>query len=85
MLSSGLSDFNEIDETALALFETCDDSFIGELWEVLVLDHEVVEIVSEVVGTGSATVSIEDSKEAYLRPLNVQMSFAFRFQDVQDD
>ena len=80
-----LGDFNEIDEAALAFFETSDDGLLRELGEVVILHDEVVKIVAKVVSTGSPTVPIEDAEEADLRPLNLQVLLALWLQDVQDD
>lgn len=76
---------NQVDKASLTFFETADDCFIRELREVLILNHEVMKIVPQVVCTGSSTVAVENAEETYLRPLNVHMLLAFGLEDVQDD
>ena len=85
MLSPCLRYFDQVKETSLALLETSYDSLFRELWEVFVLDYEVVQIVSEVVSTSSTSVSIENPEKADLRPLYVQMGLAFWLEYVEDD
>ena len=46
-------------------------SVVGELREVVILDHKVVQIVSEVVGTSGTSVTVKDAEEADLGPLDV--------------
>ena len=84
-MRSRLGDFNEINEAALAFFETSDDGLLRELGEIVILHDEVVKIIAKVVSTGSPTVPIKDTEEADLRPLNLQVLLALRLQDVQDD
>lgn len=44
-----------------------------------------MQIISQVVCTGGATVTVEDSKEADLWPLYVQVNLVLWLQDVQND
>jgi len=44
-----------------------------------------VKVVTEVVRTGCATVAVEYTEEADLRPLDVEVLLALRLQDVEDD
>lgn len=85
ILGPCLRHFNQIDKAALALYETSDDGFLRELGEVFVLHDEVVEVVTQVVGTGSSSVAIKDTEEADLRPLNVKVLLALGLEDVEDD
>ena len=85
VLGSCLSNFNEVKEAALTLFETSHDRFIWKLWEVLVLHDEVMKIIAQVVRTGSSTMAIEDSEETDLRPFNVQVCFTLWLEDVEND
>ena len=66
-----MGDLDQIYETPLTFFEAANDSFLRELWEVVILDHEVVQIVSEVVGTSGASVTVKDAEEANLWPLDI--------------
>ena len=56
-----------------------------ELREVLVLDDKVVKIVTQVVCAGCTSVSIEDTKEAYLWPFCSDVSLALGLEDVQNN
>ena len=71
VLSTALGLLNKVNEVLLALIKACADSLLWVLREVLVLDNEVMQVVSQVVRTGCSTVAIEDSKEANLRPLDI--------------
>jgi hypothetical protein len=81
-LRSTLSDLHQVDETALALLEATLDGFLGILGEIFVLNDEVVKIVTEVVRTGGTTVAVEYTKEADLRPFDVEVLLALWLQDV---
>ena len=85
VLGSLLGHFDEADEAALALFEASNDRLLRELGEVLILDDEIMQVVSEVVSAGSSPVTIKHSEEANLRPLDVQVLLTLGFQDVEDD
>ena len=84
-MSPCLGDLNEIYEATLAFFETSDDGFLGKLRKIFILHDEIVKIVAKVVRTGGASMPIEDTKEAYLRPFYLQVLLALGLQDVQDD
>ena len=71
VLGARLGDLDQVDETSLTFFEAANDSFLRELWEVVILDHKVVQIVSEVVGTSGSSVTVEDAEKADLGPLDV--------------
>lgn len=49
-LRSSLSLLYEREKVALALTEALLDGFNGILWKLVVLDYEIVEVVSKVVG-----------------------------------
>lgn len=83
MLSAGLRLLHEAEEVALALSEAFADGLYWVLRELLVLDDEIVQIVAQVVGAGGASVAVEDSEEADLRPLDVQMLLVLWLQNVQ--
>ena len=84
MLRSRLCHFYQVDETAFTLLEPCNDRLLWELREVLILHYEVVQIIPQVVRTGSPTMTVKDSEEAYLGPLNVQMGLALRLEYVEN-
>ena len=71
VLGARLRHFNQVYETSLALFETANYGLLGILGEILILDDVVMEVVPEVVSTGSAPMSIEDSEETDLRPVYI--------------
>lgn len=85
VLGSGLGNLNQVDEATLTLFESTDDGLVGELGEVFVLHDEVMKIVSQVVCTGGAAMTVENAEKANLRPLDVQVLLALGLQDVQND
>jgi len=43
------------------------------LGELLILNNEIMKVVSQVIGTGRASMAIKNTKEAYLRPLNIKV------------
>lgn len=51
---------------------------------MLVLDNEVVKVVSQVVRACRPAMTIEDPEETDLRPLNGYVTFLLGFEDVQD-
>ena len=85
VLGPSLSHLNQIDKASLTLFETADDSFVGELREVFILNHKVMKIVPQVVCTGSSTMAVENAEETDLRPFHVHVLFALGLEDIQDD
>ena len=85
VLGACLSNFDQINETALALLKPSNDRFLRELWEVVILDHEVVQVVSQVVGARSSPMPIEHAKEADLRPLYIQVLLALWFKNIEDN
>jgi len=56
---------------------------VRELGEIFILYNEVVQIVTQVVGTGGSTMAIEHSKKAYLRPFDRQVLLRFGFEDIK--
>ena len=80
-----LGHLNQIYEAALAFFEAPDDSLVRELGEVLILHHEVVKVVTQVVSACSAAVTVKDTKEADLGPLSCDVRLALRLENVQDN
>jgi hypothetical protein len=85
-LSLGLGLLNEADEVEFTFLKTSDDAFFGMHGEFFILNHEVVEIVSEIVGASGSSVSIKHPKKAHLGPLNTRRQlFLFGLQDVQNN
>ena len=76
---------HQVQEVAFAFSEALPDRLDRILRKLLVLDHEVMQVVPEVVSTGRATMAIEDTKEADLRPLYFLICFVLRLQYVQND
>lgn len=85
VLCPSLSLFDQSEEVALTLSEALLDSFNWILGELLVLNNKVVQVVSQIIGTRGTTVSIEDSEETNLRPVDVKIGLVFGLQNVQDD
>lgn len=83
--SPGMCLLDQPQEASFALPKPFFDSFDGILRKLVVLHHEVVEVVSEVVCTGRTAVAVEDSKETDLGPVNLKMTLVLRLEDVQDD
>ena len=52
---------------------------------MLILHHKVVQIISQVVCTSCTTVAVKNSKEADLRPLDIQVCLALWLENVEDD
>ena len=85
VLGACLCNFDQINETALAFLKTSNDRLLRKLGEIVVLDDEVVQVVSQVVGACSSPMPIEHAKETDLGPLYIQVLFALRFENVEDD
>ena len=52
------------------------------LRELLVLNNKVMQVISKVVSTGRASMSIKNTEKTDLRPLNVKVSLVLRFENV---
>ena len=79
MLCSGLGLLDEAQEVAFALSKSFSDGLDRILGKLLVLHDEVVQVVTKVVCTGRATMAVEDTKEADLRPLDVEVLLVLWF------
>ena len=75
---------HQVQEVALTLPKAFPDGFDGVLRKLLVLNNEVMEVVSQVVGAGRPAMAVENSEEADLRPINVEVLFVFGLKNVQD-
>jgi len=84
MLSSGLCLLDEAQEITFTFSEAFSNGFNWILRKLLVLHHEVVEVISQVVCTGRATVAVEYPEETYLRPFNIEVLFVLGLQNVQN-
>lgn len=71
VLSTGLGLFDEGEEVALALPEALSDGLDWILRELLVLHDEVVQVVAEVISACTTAVTVENTEEANLWPLDV--------------
>lgn len=85
VLGPGLSLLDEREEVAFAFSEALLDSLDRILWELLILNDEVVEVISQIVGTSGTTMSVEYSKEADLWPVDVKVGLVLGLQNVEDD
>jgi len=79
MLGALLSHLNKLDKISFAFSEPKLYSFLGIHRELLILDHKIVQIIPKVISTSSSTVAIKNSKEADLRPLNIELGLGFWF------
>ena len=79
MLGALLSHLNKLDKIFFAFSEPKLYGFLGIHRELLILDHKIVQIIPKVISTSSSTVAIKNSKEADLRPLNVELGLGFWF------
>jgi hypothetical protein len=76
---------NECQKVLFALPKAFHDGLPRILWELVILHHIIVQVIPEIVGTSCPSVSVENAKEADLRPLNIQLFLALRLQNIQDD
>ena len=79
MLSSRLGLLDDRKEVALTFTESLLDSLDWVLRELVILHDEVVQVISQVVCAGRAAMTVEDSKEANLRPLYVEIYLVLGF------
>jgi len=85
VLRPGLRLLHQAQEVALALSETFSDCLHGVLRKLLILNDEIVQIVSKIVSAGGAAVAVEYSEEANLRPLDIEVLLVLWLQDIQND
>lgn len=76
--------FNSVEEIVLCLLISIDYGLTRILWELDILDNELMQVVSQEVSAGVAAVPIEDSEEAALGPV-LDIFLGRRLHDVQDD
>ena len=69
-LRSSLCQLNQMDKVTLTLFKPCGNCFLRVLRELFILYHEVMKIVSQIIGAISASMTVKNSKKANLRPCN---------------
>ena len=85
VLRSYLSSFDQVHKVSLTLLKSTSDGFLWELREILILNDKIVQVVSQVVSACCTTMAIKDAKEADLGPLNIQILFALRLQNVENN
>lgn len=85
VLGTGLCLFNQRQKVALALSKAFFDGLDRVLGELVVLNHKVVQVISQVISTGRASVPIEDTEKADLRPVHVEVGFVLGLEYIQDD
>ena len=61
--------FHRVQEIILSFLVTIYDGLSWVLRECRILDYELMEIVSQKVGTGIASMAIKDAEEAALWPI----------------
>ncbi len=65
--------FDHSYECILAFFEPLNESLTRVLREVFALYDEIMKIVPEILGANMSSVSIKNTKEAYLRPFTLPL------------
>jgi len=73
MLGTALCDLDQVKETLLTFFKTGDNRLLRELWKVLILHDEIMQVVPQVVSASGSAVAVENTEETYLRPLDIQI------------
>jgi len=73
LLGALLGLLNELDETSFALFEPKLYGFLRVHRELLILDHKIVQVIPQIVSTGSSAMAIKNSEKANLGPLNFEL------------
>jgi hypothetical protein len=76
---------NKTKEIPLTLMESFLDSLDWVLRELFILYHKVMQVISEVVSTCRASMSIKHSEEANLRPLNIDVGLILWLENIQND
>ena len=80
-----LSSLNQLDKVAFTFKNTGRYCLFWILREMFILYNEVMQIITEVVSTCRASMTVEHSEEANLRPFDIQMGLTLRFQYVEND
>lgn len=75
---------NRIQEVVFSLLVAIENSLSGIFGKLLVLDDELMQVVSQEVGTGVATVTVKDAEEGALWPM-LNVLLLRWLHDVQDD
>lgn len=66
---TGCKVLDRVEEVILCLFVAVDDCLPGILWEKLIFDYELVEVVPQKIGACVASMAVEHAKEAALGPV----------------
>ena len=82
VLGSCLSLFDQTQKVTFALSESLLNCFYWVLGKLLVLDNVIVQVVTQIVSAGWASMSIKNAEKANLRPLNIQILLVLGFQDI---
>ena len=72
-----------LEEDPLCFSDSILDGLPWVLWEVVIADNKLVKLVSEVVSTGCATMTVVNSEEGASRPLVDLLEL--RLNDVEND
>ena len=76
--------FSKLEEELLGLLEAILDRLDGLTGEILVLDNELVKVVSQEIGADVTAMAIIDSKEGALGPLAPTELLRLRLHNIQD-
>lgn len=69
-----------------AFSETLYNRFFSITWEIRILYHIVMQIISKIVSTGRTTMTVKDSKETNLRPFLIDCEyFTLGLDYIQND
>ncbi len=85
VLGTLLSHLNQLDKISFAFSKAKLYGFLGVHRELIILNHKIMQIIPKVIRTSSSTVTIKNSKEADLGPLNIKLGLWFWLENVQDD
>jgi len=77
MLRLCLGLLHQTQETPFALPEPLLDGLDRVLRELFILNHKVMQVIPEVVGTSRSSMPIKYSEKADLRPLNIDISLNY--------
>lgn len=82
VLGSCLCLLNKAKEIPLTLMESFLNGLNWVLRELFILNHKVMQVISEVVSACWASMSIKHSEEADLRPLNIDVGLVLWLENV---
>jgi len=82
VLGSCLCLLNKTEEIPLTLMESFLDGLDWVLRKLFILNHKVMQVISEVVSACRASMSIKHSEKADLRPLNIDVGLVLWLENV---